>query len=359
MSRLRVALDGRPLQSEPLGGVGRYLAGLIPRLAADVDVHLLLDARRPVAPTHVEGRIERVRLAAPGRLPGLAWLEVGVSPWLRHFGGIFHGTFNTLPLAWRGASVLTLHDLAPQLHPEDFRPATRAAWRFYVRASLSRARVITTVSRFIKDQIIQYFGIEPDRVLVAPDALDPVFSPARTADAPALAQRLGITTPYVVAVGGAPRRGLPVALDAWRRTIHALGESATLVVAGEKALPPQPGIVAPGYLDDLSWATLLAGAQALCYATRYEGFGLPALEAAASGTPVVCARVASLPEVLGEAGCWAEAPSAEALADVLVRVLTDTEFHCQQREAGLERARAAPSFDRVAQTVLDAYRCAS
>jgi alpha-1,3-rhamnosyl/mannosyltransferase len=114
-----------------------------------------------------------------------------------------------------------------------------------------------------------------------------------------------------------------------------------------------------GYLEDELWATLLAGAQALCYPTRYEGFGLPALEAAASGTPVVCAPVASLPEVLGSAGCWAEEPSAEAMAAVLVRLLSDRHWHAERREAGVERARTAPSWKESAEVLAGAYERAA
>jgi glycosyltransferase involved in cell wall biosynthesis len=356
MTRLRVALDGRPLQSPRLGGVGRYLVGLIPYLAEETDVYVLLDARQPSVPARVSESAECISLRCPPGLPGLAWLELVVAPWLRRFDGVFHATFNTLPITSSGPSVLTLHDLATQLHPEDFRPLKRAAWRLNIRVSLSRADVITTVSRFVKNQIVDYFGLDPGRVRVAPDALDPVFDANRASDAPALISRLGITPPYLVAVGGAPRRGLPVAIEAWRLTKQRLGREVTLVVAGNSEASSEPGIVAPGFLDDESWATLLAGAQALCYPTRYEGFGLPALEAAASGTPVACARVASLPEVLGDAGCWVSEPSPQPMADALIRLLTDREFHGERRAAGLERARNSASFAEVAQTLVGAYR---
>jgi alpha-1,3-rhamnosyl/mannosyltransferase len=328
-------------------------------LAEEADVYVLLDAVQPAVPKRVSDCAQCVRLPVPLGLPGLAWLEIGVTPWLRRFDGVFHATFNTLPLTYTGPSVLTVHDLAVQLHPEDFRPMKRAAWRLNIRVSLRRASVVTTVSNFVKSQIVDYFRLDPRRVRVAPDAVDPVFDAARTADAAALASRLGIIRPYVVAVGGARRRGLPEAIEAWRLARQQLGRDITLVVVGTSSAPREPGIVAPGFLDDESWATLLAGAQALCYPTRYEGFGLPALEAAASGTPVVCARVASLPEVLGDAGCWAAAPSADAMAETLVRVLSDSEYHRERRAAGLERARDSMSFGEVAQTLLDAYRDAS
>jgi alpha-1,3-rhamnosyl/mannosyltransferase len=358
MTPIRVALDGRPLQSTPLGGVGRYLAGTIPILAEHAELFVLLDARRDL-PSAPLGRAQLVRLSAPSTVPGLVWLELAVAPWLRRFRGVFHGTFNALPVSFRGRCVLTVHDLAPQLHPEDFRLSRRLTWRMNMRDAVPRARRLTTVSQFVKGQLVDYFGLAPEKIVVAPDALDPVFDPHRAAGAGDVARELGIAGPYIVALGGARRRGLPVAIGAWRLARQALGHSLTLAVLGEPSLPPQPGVVSLGYLEDELWATLLAGAQALCYPTRYEGFGLPALEAAASGTPVVCAPVASLPEVLGSAGCWAEEPSAEAMAAVLVRLLSDRHWHAERREAGVERARTAPSWKESAEVLAGAYERAA
>lgn len=358
MSRLHVALDGRPLQSRPLGGVGRYLEGVISALADEIELIVLLDRRQP-EPARLNTGVERVFLTAPRGVPGLGWLELAVAPWLRRFGGVFHGTFNVLPLSFRGKSVLTLHDLAPQLHPEDFRPLVRAAWRGYIRASVARARAITTVSEFSRRQIAKHFRLDPERILVAPDALDARFHPIPADEAAEVARSQGIDSPYVIAVGGAPRRGLDVSLDAWRRARSALPFPVTLAVTREQNLPSEPGLVALGSLDDVTWSTLLAGARALCYPTRYEGFGLPALEALASGTPVVCSPVASLPEVLGDAACWTAGPSADAFADVLVRLLRDRDWHDERRAAGLARAAAATSWPQTAAVLRQAFELAA
>lgn len=355
MSRLSVAIDGRPLQSEPLGGVGRYLAGAIPFLERQFRVVVLTDARGPRPAPSLPDEVDIVELAAPRGLPGLVWLELAVAPWLRDFDGVFHGSFNVAPLSTRRPLVLTLHDLAPQLHSDDFGLGTRGAWRLNIRAGVRRAKVITTVSQFVKNQIIQYFSLDPSRVLVAPDALDPRFAPERSAGALDLARSLEIRAPYVVALGGAPRRGLPEAVETWRRAKREIATDVTLVVVGESSLPSEPGLAPVGFLDDESWPTLLAGAQALCYPTRYEGFGLPALEAMASGTPVVCGRVASLPEVLGDAACWANEPSAEQMAGILARLLRDAEWHAERREAGLMRAHAACTWSQTAAVLAEAY----
>lgn len=358
MSRLRVALDGRPLQGQPHGGVGRYLAGLIPRLAEHVELSILVD-RRLTPSLGLETAVDMVPLSVPARLPGLAWLELAVTPWLRRSGSIFHGTFNTLPRSFAGRTVLTVHDLAPQLHADDFQMLTRAAWRTYMRSSVKRANAITTVSTFSKNQIMSYFSLEPHRVMVAPDAVAPVFHPSQGDHAEELARSLGLPVPYVVAIGGAPRRGLPIALAAWRRAREQASGPLGFAVLGERRLASEPGLVLTGPLSDADWAVLLAGAQALCYPTRYEGFGLPGLEALASGTPVVCERVASLPEVLGDAACWSASSSPAEYAAVILRLLNDREWHQQRRNAGLARAGSAATWAQSADVLLSAYEKAS
>ena len=115
-------------------------------------------------------------------------------------------------------------------------------------------------------------------------------------------------------------RAFDVAVAAWRH-LRATGVEGSLVVVGGEHPPDEDGVVKAGQVDDHTWALLLAGAAAFCYPTTYEGFGMPALEAAASGTPVVCAPVGALPEVLGPAAAWCGSPTPEPVAAALVAVL--------------------------------------
>ncbi|HET6873296.1 MAG TPA: glycosyltransferase, partial [Acidimicrobiales bacterium] len=201
------------------------------------------------------------------------------------------------------------------------------------------------------------YGVGPDRLAVVPLSVSSDFHPGRAADAEAGLAALGVRGHYVVAVGGARRRGLPVAVAAWKTVRRELPDrDLQLVVVGPERPPEEPGLVHAGSVDDRTWAALLAGADALCYPTRYEGYGLPALEACASGTAVVCAPVGALGEVLGDAAEWAEAPTVEAIAAALGRVLEDTDRRQEIEAAGLRRVATGPDWADVAALTADAYR---
>lgn len=349
--RLAVAIDARRLQDRPLGGVGRLLANILPGLAAEVDLELLTDARRPPAPS----QLPQHRLPSWGSAREAAWLQLAAPRWLGGFPGLFHCPCYGLPYRQPVPMVVSIHDLTFEDHGEWFAPAQRVAFRAQARHGARTARRVLTGSRHVAESIVQRYGVDPERVVVAPLGVDPCFAPDPD---PALVDQvlseLGVRTPYVVAFGGAPRRGLDVALGAWRQ----LGGDASLVVVGRELPAPEPGLVAAGPLDDRRLALVLAGAAALCYPTAYEGFGLPALEAAACGTPVVCGPVGALPEVLGPAAAWCDQASVASVAGALVSVLGDPPRAAELRAAGLARARAR-GWERATAVTLDAYRAAS
>lgn len=353
---IRVAVDGRRLQDRPLTGVGRSLACLLPHLAGGADLTVLTDRRRP--PGAAEGSGARtVALPGFGAAPETVWLQAGVAAWLaRRPGTVFHGTFNAVPVATRRPCVVTIHDLAWLHHPEDLPGAKRAVFAASARWAARHAAVVVTVSEFTRQAIAEAYGVGPDRLVVAPNAVAPGFGPERAIGAEELLGRMGIRPPYVLAIGGARRRGLSVALEAWRRATAGMGaDRPQMVVVGDGPLPPEPGVIGLGRLEDDEWAVVLAAAEVLCYPTRFEGFGMPALEAAASGTPVVCAPVAALPEVMGDAAEWASGTGVEPVAEALGRVLSDDGRRADLRRRGLERAAAAPGWVDIARILLDAY----
>jgi glycosyltransferase involved in cell wall biosynthesis len=348
-----VAIDARRFQDRPLGGVGRSIQGMLDAITSEVDVVLVTDARRDPAPCD----LPQVALSAPRGAPEVAWLQQSLVSWLRTFDGVFHGTFNALPFRLPVPGVVTIHDLSFELHPEDFGRAKRRVFQIQARHAARVARCVTVPSEHVKHELIQHYDVPRDRVLVTPWGPEPRFHSDAAGDATALRERLDVDGPYVLAMGGARRRGLDVALDAHRR-VRASGVDVTLVVVGREQPTPTPGVVHAGVVDDREWAGLLAGATAFCYPTRYEGFGVPALESIASGTPVVCARVCSLPEILGDAAEWCESPTPGPIADGLRRLLGDPDRASALRAAGLDRAAEHPTWEQAAATTVEAYRAA-
>ena len=246
MSGLAVALDGRRLQDDPPSGVGRALAGLVPELASRCDLVVLADGRRAMPPSPAEV----ITLSLPSRLPEIVWLHGPARRWSRsHPDRLFHGSFNQLPVGLRGPAVVTINDLSFEVHPEDFTRLKRQAFRVQARSAARRARRVIAPSQFSAEEIIDHYGVDPDAVDVIAIAADPVFHPR--------APHVG--TPYIVAVGGARRRGLEVAVDAWRQ-VRSSGLDVQLHVLG--MLPDRlraPGIHSIGPADDATWAQVLAG----------------------------------------------------------------------------------------------------
>lgn len=342
---LSVAVDARSVQKRPWGGVGRGMAHVLRQLTGRLDLHLLTAAELPTA--DLPGTTEH---AFPTPWPGheSLWLQRRVPPFLRSFDGVFHCPWYALPLQQPVPMVATIHDLTFEHFPSWFRFGQGAAYRYQARLAARTAKVVVTVSQFVADDLMATYRLDPDRLTVIRWGIDPLFSPDN-ASSESIDRR-----PYVVAVGGAARRGADIAVAAWR----SVSDQVDLVVLGGDGGRPEPGVtyVQP---DDTEWAQLLAGAFALVYPTRYEGFGMPPLEAMASGTPVLCARVGSLPEVLGDAAGWVDDLDATAFAIALADLLKDHDRHDELRERGLAHAANQPTWPEVAAAYASVYATAA
>jgi glycosyltransferase involved in cell wall biosynthesis len=350
---VKVALDARTLQPALRSGVGRSVANLLPLLRDHVELTLLTDARR--AATGEQG-LPEVSLRTP--VPGVSasWMQWSAPRWLAGFDGIFHCPSYILPARCPVPAVVTIHDISYEHRPEWFTTQQRWSFRLQSRRAAATAKVVLTVSEFVKRDLVTTYGVDPARVLVAGHGVPSHFRP-EAAD-PELLSRLRVPGSYVVALGGATRRNLPVAVDAWRRA-RKQGADVGLVVVGKEPYPEEQGLVHAGVVSDPEWAALLAGSAAFLYPTEYEGYGMPAREAIASGTVVIAAPVASLPEVLGESAAWAETPTADALSKALLEVLGDDTGRTARRSASLAQAATLPGWEQAAATHLLAYQRAA
>lgn len=333
-------------------GIGRYIRELAGSLGAGEEGARI-------------GYILPSGTAPPGGAVGLVsdcaiygWREQWAMPRLSASWKLLHVPHFNVPVLRRAPIVVTIHDLIYVTEPG---AAPSAAARFYADALIAtavrRARVVIAVSEATRQEVLRRYRIQGHRVRVVQEAASEVFSAA--------AQPVVDGRPYVLFVGTLKAHKNPLmlveALDRVRRRSRL---DVTLVVAGKKD-PRQKALSEKvlaadfvryaGAVSDGELARLYRGAQALVLPSFKEGFGLPALEAMACGTPVLLSDRSSLPEVGGEAALYFDPTQIDALERLLYNVLTDANTRKDLSEKGIRRARAF-SWQRAARQTLDVYK---
>jgi glycosyltransferase involved in cell wall biosynthesis len=363
LRKLRVGIDGRAFTS-PAAGIRRYVAGLVPALLAleePLEVVALGGRDIPPGVSHVD--------EPPHPPTNLGWTVIGLPRAAARSGvDLIHAPAYTAPL-WAGVPVvLTIHDVSYERHPEWY-PYRRDWLRraFYRRGACAAAEIVTD-SEFSAREIAEAYGIGRERITVAPLGVSGDFTPTDR-DLPCELPA-GVLTPFLLHVGDLhERRNLGVVVDALleaRRHFGAL-PALSLVLAGvdrgvgealceiaREADVPE-AVVRLGAVSEDRLQTLYRCATALVYPSRYEGFGLPVLEAMASGTPVIGSRAASIPEVLGDAGILVHPEDTRGWTDAIVKVVNDEHLRNEMRAAGVGRA-AAFTWARTARITFDVYR---
>ena len=227
-------------------------------------------------------------------------------------------------------------------------------FRFWLgKRLLKRADAVLAVSKATADDAVRYAGVAQKRIRVVHEAANPVFEPKPGA-AGRIRERWKLEPGYLLFVGALDVRKDPAGLlRAWA-VAKAARPELPLVIAGapgRQAPPTMPGATRLGQVDSLQLADLYTAAGCLVFPSRYEGFGLPCLEAMACGCPVAAYRNSSLPEVVDGAGELVPDGDAEALGRAAAKLCADPQ---RVRRAGLERARAF-TWRKAARQTIDAY----
>jgi glycosyltransferase involved in cell wall biosynthesis len=292
----------------------------------------------------------------PNPIVQRAWPVLG---WPSIFGltgpvDLVHGTEFVLPPLRRVPGVVTIHDLS-YLRDDAFPGARRL--QKLVPWSIKRAARVLVPSTAVAAELERAYGLTEERVVVTYEGVGPEFFDARPLDEGELAA-MGITTPFALVVGEVqPRKNVATLLRAWAEARGEL-DDWSLVLAGPSgwgpALPETPGALSVGWVPDETLPRLMAAAELFCFPSHYEGFGLPPLEAMASGTAVLAGRYDSAPELLGDAALLVDQHDVAALAEGIVALGSDDSRRSRLAESGRERARRF-TWERVAELTLGAY----
>lgn len=350
-----IAVEATRLQRE-VRGIGRYVRAMLPRLVAQrPGLHLILFAktRRGVASlAETVGRDPQLR----GNVSVRHVREMASTT-----ADLYWYPWNVVrPVPLHGATVVTIHDIAPVALPDPrlFAWRKNLRWRMRFRRTARVATLIVADSAFTAAEIERLLGVGADRIRVALLAADDFAIPSSEGDAAALA-RLGVRSPFVLSVGAEEKRKNYVLLARAMRSVVETQRGTTLVLAGPRRHAAAPSTDSPwmqtlGFVSDADLGALYRNAAALVMPSTYEGFGLPVLEAMRLGTPVICARSSSLPEVAGEAALWVEPDDAADLASAISRVLSDEPLRGRLAASSLRRSEAF-SWDDTARRTLSAF----
>lgn len=289
------------------------------------------------------------RTVPVGRRRGHAWEQLDLPMYARRLGHPLLNLASTGPV-WYRPQVSTHHDITYVRHPESFGRRFRAVYGLIVPRLIARSAGLLTVSEFSRGEISAHFGVDPERFTVIHNGADARFRPGR-----AFADR-----PYLLAVSSLNAHKnfdrMLAAFALFSRThpgveLRVVG-SQTNSFARQRFDDPGHRVRFLGRVDDEHLTELYRGALAFVFPSLYEGFGIPPLEAQQCGCPVIAARAASLPEVLGHSAVYVDPYDEKDMAAAMTRVADDGELRAQLVEAGLANA-ARFSWRRSAERVSD------
>ena len=359
---LQIGIDASRVGTGHRTGTEQYSAQLLEALGA-LDTHnsysLYVNSRQRPAlslPTNFRARLipfprlwthARLSLEMLGRAPDLLFVPAHVVP-LAH-----------------PRTVVTIHDLGYRAFPGAHPWRSRQYLDWSTRWSAAVARRIIVPSAATARDLHAAYGTPHEKITVVPHGYHPRFRPLSAAEVTSGLARLGLTQPYILVVGTLqPRKNLARTLAAFER-LCAQGLPHRLVLVGQRGWLADPIFAAigrpdspaygridiTGYLPDDDLPLIFNGAAALAFTSLYEGFGLPALEAMACGTPVLTSNTTSLPEVVSDAALTVDPLDTDAIAEGLLRIVSDDALRAELRTRGLIQSQKF-SWRRAAERTL-------
>lgn len=358
---LNIILNAESLLAPPVSGIGHYTSCLAAGLEQHPDISQILyfsrfrfEKERPITRS---GRQTGTLRSWVRGLPCVytAYTEVH-NFFFRRMAGKLRGYLyhepNFVLKPYDGPSVATIHDLS-YIHYPGFHPKDRIAhMERGMPGTLAQVAHLITDSAYVRRELIEILGVAPEKVTAIPLGVDQVFHPRERNELELVLEQYGLRdAAYLLFVGTLePRKNLLRLVEAYSRLPLSLRDRFPLVLVGMRDWLAESldKIVTPlekrgqvrrlGYVPDEDLPLIYAGAYAFAFPSLYEGFGLPPLEAMASGVPVLSANRSSLPEVVADVALLVDPEDVEAITAGLERLLLDEDFRSAARQEGLVRA---------------------
>jgi glycosyltransferase involved in cell wall biosynthesis len=374
---LNIAFNATPLLS-PLTGVGQYTRCLLDELLINDGLSLDLfsgwswSQQMPMANTSVA--TSKLKPLVRSYVPQAYSVNRFIKQQIFSYGvnkksfDLYHEPC-FLAFNFDGPIVLTVHDLSwiryPHTHPKE---RVQAMNKFF-EPSLKSADVVITVSEFVKNELMSEFSIEAQKIKAVPNGVSEQYRPMRALETQQTLARLVLQHgQYFLALGTLePRKNLVVTMNAFMRLPKAMRQAHPLVLVGmkgwgtteiEKQLAPlllTGEVIQLGYLSQADLYQVTAGALALVYASIYEGFGLPPLEAMACGVPVITSNVSSIPEVVGNGGVMLDPADVDGFTEAMRMMIESSEMRLMYAQQALTQSQNF-SWKKCAMGTVAAYQ---
>lgn len=372
---MKIAIDIRTI-NKPRSGVGYYVTNLIQKLQ-DIDKenqYCLISNNGEYENTfRAQPNFENHRtwVSNENHLFGDFWESFYLPRLLEKKNvSVFHGPAFMAPLVKRNmGTVVTIHDIVSFIMPDTIPMKYAFYMRNLIKLVSRRADRIISVSHSTKNDLITWLGIPEEKITVVHQAVSEMFHPAESGDdGVEMRRRFGIHGRYMLFVGNLePRKNLIRLMEAFAMSRERLGGSIQLVICGKKGwlcsgilkayerIRRGDDILITNYVNEKDLLGLYQNAEMFVFPTRYEGFGLPALEAMACGAPVITSNVSSLPEITGGAAMLIAPSDVGQISEAMIKLAGSASLRSELRERGFKQAKLF-SWTKTARQTLDVYR---
>ncbi len=338
---MNIAVNTRLLLKDRLEGIGWFTQETMKRITSAHPGHRFLFLfDRPFAPEFIfGGNITPLVIPPPARHPLLwyAWFEYRLPRFLKGYkADLYVGPDGYMPLHLEIPSLVTIHDINFHHRPGDLPLASRIYYNRFFPRFARRATRIATVSRFSKTDLVNSYGLNPDKIDVVYNGVNEIFSPQQPAESSANRDRLTGGVPYFVFVGSMhPRKNLTGLLKGFDRFRSAFDSGFRLAIVGERMfmtreiantyrrMQHREDVLFTGRLSPADLKDVLGASEGLTFLPHFEGFGIPLLEAMRCEVPILASNASSLPEIAADAAIYANPDDPDDIARGMMLLAKD------------------------------------